>query len=150
MSFAHNFNNELGSVCDYNGLTDLEKLNKTWSDLATDYAKMYEGLNEEEVAYIKLILSNAVYAVGQTTDSLEVMLEKYDYIVSKYNLENDFLSDDALRAPASSDANINNLLKVLGNDFDSTETLIFVVALVISSFVLVGISFKKRKNDTYQ
>lgn len=126
-AYALAFLDQTGAVC--LGSDDHETGLKTiWSD----FSEMYNGLGSDEKA--KILAEEPSSLIGS-------MLERYDYIVAKYSLEN-FISGHEVSP-------LNNSVYYVGKqNNDSAVTIIAIVSVVSVTCLGVLVTLKKRKTIT--
>lgn len=138
ISFAKTFNTTM--ACDDGG--DTANVESKWSSASSAFTTAMNALGTDDKTVFKRLVANASAVEGG--DSLQDMLARYDYIIAKYKLSNDFLHDGADRGAVQ-------YSRVLPFNFvtkNSNAITITVICSVISLTAIGGYFFlRKRKED---
>lgn len=122
ISFAKDFNNQISNICDYDGNTNLDELTNAWNSLSTKFL----NLSSEAQKYFK---------EGSDNNDILTAIEKYDYIVGKYNLNN-FMNRTIMNSTP-------NLILINDNHFIIILSIsLFALALTITFVIII---VKRRK-----
>lgn len=138
----------LGYVATFNSTMDCEDDGSTtnveskWSTLAETFTNTMNGLESDDKTVFKRLVANASAVEGG--DSLQDMLARYDYIIAKYKISNDFLHDGADRG-AVQYARVTPF-NIIGNN-GNTVAIIVVVSMI--SIASIGGYFFLRKRKEY-
>ena len=132
------------SLCNDQGETDFSvDVNKginRWTNLSASFA----GLEIDSQAY----LANLTYTHGlEERDSLEDLIDRYDYIITKYRSLNDFMGRRAL-AETLQPQQSRAITAYLQNSSDVYPVLIIVVSVSAISLVSFLLIIKQRKNKS--
>ncbi len=139
ISFAKTFNTTM--ACDDGGST--ENIASKWSTLSAAFTNALDALGEDDKVVFKRMVANASSIEGG--DSLQDMLARYDYIVAKYKLSNDFLHTDADRPVVPQRGTI---MPLIGVNLNNSSVAIIVIISLISIAAIGGYFFlRKRKED---
>ncbi len=134
-SFVSDFDNATKAVCAADGSTDLGTLTSTWSSLSE--------LFKNQSVDVQGILANTTYVHdGEVKGSLKDIVDRYDYIVNKYDLE-DFM-DRKEAGSFVAHASSSNALSQEANHSAAPIVAVGSIFFVASSGFLF---FLKRKND---
>lgn len=139
LQFAERFNDTMD--CVNSGATT--NVQSKWSTLSSDFTTAMSGFTGDDLAHFKALFANA-YSV-EDGDSLQDMLARYDYIIAKYKISNDFLHTGADRGAVSYSININPLQV----SAKSAGTTIAIIAISAVSLAAIGgyFLFRKKKEN---
>ncbi len=131
ITFAKNFIETFGAVCDPQGDTDTSLISSTWSSFATQYA----SLSDYAKAYLKLASSK------YDLDEMKDFDEKYSYIFGKYGTSLSLINFTGRTITQVS----LNPFGTLKNDKNLTPIFI-ILALVLATSVgaIAFIQYKKK------
>ena len=140
LEFAVHFNDTMQCV---NGGTTANVASK-WSSLSSGFSTALLGFTGDDLAHFKALF--ALASSVEDGDTLQDMLARYDYIVAKYKLSDDFLHDDAGRAAVAFSPNVSPLVNIIG---ENTNTVAIIVIISMVSVTAIGGYFflKKRKEN---
>ena len=137
LGYAATFNSSMN--CDDGGAT--EGVESKWSTLATTFTNTMNGLENDDKTVFKRLVANASAVEGG--DSLQDFLARYDYIIAKYKISNDFLHSGADRG-AVQYAHVNPLVTIAGEG--NTAAIVAIVS-VISLSAIGGYFFLRRRKE---
>lgn len=139
LSYVATFNSTMS--CNEGG--DTANVESKWSSASSAFTTAMNALDTDDKAVFKRLVANASAVEGG--DSLQDMLARYDYIIAKYKLSNDFLHDGADRSAVSYLININPLQA----SAKSTGTAIAIIAISAVSLAAMGgyFLFRKKKEN---
>lgn len=137
ISFAKTFNTTMS--CDEGG--DTANIASKWSSASSAFATAMNALDTDDKTVFKRLVANASAVEGG--DSLQDMLARYDYIIAKYKLSDDFLHDGADRG-AVQYARVTPLNIVVNN---GNTVAIIVVISMISVTAIGGYFFIRRRKE---
>ena len=138
LSYVATFNSTMS--CNEGGNT--ANVETKWSSASSAFTTAMNALGTDDKVVFKRLVANASAVEGG--DSLQDMLARYDYIIAKYKLSNDFLHDGADRG-AVQYAKVTPLNIVVNNG--NTVAIIVVISMI--SVTAVGGCFflRKRKEE---
>ena len=137
LQFAEHFNGTMD--CANNGET--ADVASKWSTLSSDFSTAMSGFTGDDLAHFKDLFANAYSVEGG--DTLQDMLARYDYIVAKYKLSNDFLHDGADRG-AVQYARVTPF-NIIGNNGNTVA--IIVIISMISITAIGGYFFLRKRKE---
>lgn len=150
LDFVEYFHKTL--ACDANGNT--ESISANWSSISEEFNKYLGNLDESQQAYFKALFAYAVAANPEDenyskSDSLQLMLEKYNYVFKKYGASEqlvDFLYTQTNRTQApSSNANISLFRNAMSGN--NSAALIVVISSIVSVCSLAYFFINKKKKE---
>lgn len=138
-TYAQTFLNDLGSVCDAVGNSDIAYLQLAWASLALDF----DALSNADK---QIFTQGTADASG---DAINQALALYDYVATKYNtrLESEDCNDyNFMNRTITVLSSSNGVLSEIFSENNNIATLIIVIA---SSMTLIAgvIVFKRKKNQ---
>ena len=136
LSYVATFNSTL--LCDDDGAT--ENVATKWSTASGAFTTALNALGTDDKVVFKRLVANA--SAVEDGDSLQDMLARYDYIIAKYKLDNDFLHSAADRAEAAKSALVSPLVNIIG---ENTNTVAIIVIISMVSVTAIGGYFFLRK-----
>lgn len=138
ISFAKTFNTTM--ACDDGG--DTANIESKWSSASSAFTTTMNALGTDDKTVFKRMVANASSVKGG--DSLQDMLARYDYIIAKYKLSNDFLHDGADRG-AVQYARFTPLNAVI----NSNNSIVIIIITAMASLAAIGGYFflRKKKED---
>lgn len=137
ISFAKTFNTTM--AC-YDG-GDTANIASKWSSASSAFTTALGTLSSSDQVVMKRLAANASSVEGG--DTVQDMLARYDYIVAKYKIENDFLHSLADRG-AVQYARVTPLNIVVNN---GNTVAIIVVISMISVTAIGGYFFIRRRKE---
>lgn len=139
LGFAKTFNSTMN--CDDGGST--VNINSKWSTLSTTFSNTMNALSDGDKTVFKRLVANA--SSVEDGDSLQDFLARYDYIIAKYKISNDFLHSAADRGAVAYSARVTPF-NIIGNN---GNTVVIVVVISMISLTAVGGYFflRKKKED---
>ena len=137
LSYVTTFNSTMN--CDDGGAT--ENVASKWSSASSAFTTAMNALGTDDRTVFKRLVANASAVEGG--DSLQDMLARYDYIIAKYKLSNDFLHDGADRG-AVQYARVTPLNIVVNN---GNTVAIIVIVSMISITAIGGYFFLRKRKE---
>lgn len=134
--FASKFLEEMGKVCDEDGKTEE-------SDLAGAWKTLFESTDWTELSPEAKNILKTAKPDSESSDLTEKFGASYDYICSKYKLDNN-VDRDLTKSPYAVTSN-NRLLSV--NDISTSTWIIASVAIVGIAAAGVFFIYRKRKEN---
>ena len=137
-TFVSNFNTYTSANCDSTGNTNTTITSEGWSNLAEEFY----GLEADDQGY----LANMSYVHNnETSGSIKDIIDRYDYIVSKYpSLTNDFMdriAANTLRENVStSEIKLINLFNK-----DNTDMIVAIIVVLSALSIATLLFVVKRK-----
>ena len=126
---------DLTSVCDETG-----KTNKITNEIWTSLSNAFASLGADAQGYF----ANLTYTHGDTTPgSDEDLVDRYDYIVDKYN-KDDFMLRKLAGTYESNFSNNKANTQVAFNNTNSANMIIVIAIISVTSLSLVLLICKKR------
>ena len=140
LSFVNTFNTTMD--CSDGG--DTTNIESKWSSASSAFTSAINGLSSSDQKVFKRLVANASSVEGG--DSLQDFLARYDYIIAKYKLDNDFLHSSADRAEVAKSQFILPLVNIIG---ENTNTVAIIVIISMVSVTAIGGYFflRKRKEN---
>ena len=125
IAWAQSFNSAIAAACNAQGNTDVEgTLSPAWTTVKTSYEALSDDAKE-------------ALATSQDEDVLAA-LAKYDYVINKYGVLNDFLGR---KASGGSSAQNSTMIKT------NTVVVISLIAFFITAVSVIGVvALKKRRS----
>jgi len=139
LGYVATFNSTMN--CDDGGAT--ENVESKWSTLAVTFTDTMNGLESGDKTVFKRLVANASAVEGG--DSLQDFLARYDYIIAKYKISNDFLHTGADRG-AVQYAYVNPIT-IIGNKSDVNVIAIVVITSVVSLTAIGGYFFLRKRKE---
>ena len=136
LGFVNTFNSTLS--CNDGG--DTANIASKWSTASSAFTTAMNSLSDGDKIVFKRLVANASSVEGG--DSLQDMLARYDYIIAKYKLDNDFLHSSADRAEVAKSALVSPLVNIIG---ENTNTVAIIVIISMVSVTAIGGYFFLRK-----
>ena len=140
LQFAEHFNDTMD--CVNSGATT--SVQSKWSTLSSDFTTAMSGFTGDDLAHFKALFAYAYSVEGG--DTLQDMLARYDYIIAKYQIANDFLHSGADRPEVVQRPNVNPLV-VLGVGESANTIAIVVIVSVISLSAIGGYFFLRKRKE---
>jgi|GEM_PF-4640620 len=138
LSYVATFNSTMS--CNEGG--DTANVESKWSSASSAFTTAMNALDTDDKAVFKRLVANASAVEGG--DSLQDMLARYDYIIAKYKLSNDFLHDGADRG-AVQYARVTPLNIVVNNG--NTVAIIVIISMISITAIGGYFLFRKKKEN---
>lgn len=138
LSYVATFNSTMD--CDDGGATT--NVESKWSSASSAFTTAMNALGTDDKTVFKRLVANASAVEGG--DRLQDMLARYDYIIAKYKLSNDFLHDGADRG-AVQYARVTPF-NIIGNN-GNTVAIIVVISMISVTCIGGYFFLRKRKEN---
>ena len=129
-------------ACDEDG--DTANVESKWSSASSAFASAMNALGTDDKAFFKRLVVNAT--ANEDGDSLQAFLSRYDYIIAKYNISDDFLHDDAGRAAVQQAPYISPIQLVSSSNNAKTIAIVVIIS-AITAVAIGGYFFLRKKED---
>lgn len=138
-SFTSKVDLNTKDVCDHDGVdTDLNTLNSNWSDLANEF----DMLSVDAQGY----LANMTYTHNaETPGSTADIIDRYDYIISKYDQLSDFMNRKSAAYSNYYSSNLSTLTSQFVNQNNVIIIVIVSASLLLASSAVFVITKKKAR-----